>query len=430
MGIRSLSTASISAGAKRSKFWDQSAILASYYLVSVGTTGQEAATTIRKDSSGNFYTAGVEGGSTTSGVRKYNSTFTSIPWQKVANLGTYTGYDGLQLDSSGNPIVGGYNNQSGRVAGRAKFSASDGSTTWHYYYGVGGYGNGLAQDASGNLYSAHSGSSSNPGVLKTNSSGTSPTYYNIGNGTYGTGVAYNPGNDFVFFLSTGSSGVTYRGEITCLNTSGTVQWSKIYTGNTYTTASQGAISFDSSNNVYLASWTADSGQTGGYALAIKFDSAGNLQWSRKLDGGTSSQDQWAASTVDSSGNIYFVGTCNSSGLIAKYNSSGTIQWQRTMTNCAFSDVIVNSNSELIVSGTLATPSGEGLIVRVPTDGTKTGTYTLNSVTLTYAASSLTDSASGLSATNTGYGSSASTPSVTSVSTSYSNDTSTLTKVTI
>jgi hypothetical protein len=400
----------------------------SYYLVSFGTSGAQAATSIAKDSSGNWYTAGVEGGSEVSGIRKFNSELTSITWQKKANLGQYTGYDGLELDSSGNPILGGYNNQNGRVAGRAKFSASDGSTTWHYYYGVGGYGNGLAQDAAGNLYSAHSGSSSNPGVLKTDSNGTNQVYYNIGNGTYGTGVAYNPSNDLIFYLSTGSASV-YRGELTCINTSGTVQWSKYFT-NTYSTIERNAISFDSSNNIYVAAWAADNATNGGYALAVKFDSSGNLQWSRKLDVGTGSQDQYSASVVDSSGNIYFVGATGSSGLIVKYNSSGTIQWQRTMTNCSFNDVRVESNAELIVSGTLSTASGEGLIIRVPTDGTKTGTYTLDGVSLNYSASSLTESASGLSAANTGYGSSASTPSRTSVGTSYSNDTSTITKVTI
>ena len=426
MGIRSLTTASIANGVKRSKFWDQAASLYQYYLVSFGTTGSQAATSIAEDSSGNWYTAGVEGGSEVSGIRKFNSALTSITWQKKANLGQYTGYDGLKLDSSGNPILGGYNNQNGRVAGRAKFSASDGSTTWHYYYSVGGYGNGLAQDAAGNLYSSHSGSSSNPGVLKTDSNGANPVYYNIGNGTYGTGVAYNPSNDLVFQLSTGSSGVSYRGELTCINTSGTVQWSKHFT-TTYSTIERNAISFDSSNNVYVAAWAADSSTTGGYALAVKFDSSGNLQWSRKLDAGTGSQDQHAASAVDSSGNIYFAGYSGSSGLIVKYNSSGTIQWQRTMTNCSFSDIKLESNLELIVSGTIGT---DGFIVRVPTDGTKTGSYTLNGVSLTYAASSLTESASGLSASNTGYGSSASTPSRTSVGTAYSNDTSTITKVTI
>jgi hypothetical protein len=427
MAISRFKTSSVAQGLpKYQKFWDQSTTLYSYYLASFGTAGgTEAAMAIRKDSSGNWYTTGIEGGSTASGVRKLNPAFNSITWQKVASLGTYTGYDGLELDSSGNPIVGGYNNQNGRVAGRAKFSATDGSTTWHYYYSVGGYGNGLAQDSAGNLYSAHSGSSSNPGMLKTNSSGTSPTYYYYSGGVYGTGVAYNPSTDFLYLTTTGASSV-YRGELTCLNTSGTVQWSKYFTS-TYCTGTAQGISFDSSNNIYLGTFAADTGTSGAYCLGVKFNSSGVQQWSRKLDAGTGSNDQFMGSAIDSSGNVYFVGVTGTSGIIAKYNSSGTIQWQRTMTNTQFQSVRIESNLELIVTGTVG---NDGIVVRVPTDGTKTGTYTLNGVSITYAASSLTDSASGLSSSDTGYGWGSAGQSATSVGTSYTTDTSTVVKVAI
>jgi hypothetical protein len=79
--------------------------------------------------------------------------------------------------------------------------------------------------------------------------------------------------------------------------------------------------------------------------------------------------------------------------LLKWNSSGTLQWQRQFYGSANSSnagtvKIIDSNHIYVNFG-----ASDGTAVNVyqavlPTDGSKTGTYTVGGKTITYAASSL------------------------------------------
>ena len=119
---------------------------------------------------------------------------------------------------------------------------------------------------------------------------------------------------------------------------GNKQWTR-YLGTTSYEFSTGAA-VDGTGNVYVTGYTrgglSGNSNTGGYdAFLVKYDSSGNLQWTRQF--GTSSDDRGQAVALDASGNVYITGYTlggldgnTSSGsydaFLRKYDASGTKQW--------------------------------------------------------------------------------------------------------
>jgi hypothetical protein len=222
------------------------------------------------------------------------------------------------------------------------------------------------------------------------------------------------------------------------NSGGTLQWTqRFYIA---VAASQVSVACDSSNNVY-ASVVDKNNNTGN--LLIKYNSSGTLQWQRKLvaDSTECIPDGIA---IDSSNNIYISGqmyrNASPAGYVAyfaKYNSSGTIQWQRTLEVNASSPQVSAKGLTLVTDGFAFTgnyyysgaSTGTWLLGIFPSNGTKTGTFTLDSKTWTYAASSFTEQAgttSGGSAVFTAI-TMTSTQQATSGTLTFTNPTASLTK---
>ena len=149
---------------------------------------------------------------------------------------------------------------------------------------------------------------------------------------------------------------------------------------------------DSSDNVYSSGYSDVSGFRNAYV--VKHDSSGALQWQRRLQGSGGGDLFGNLCAVDTSGNVYVL--CydvNAPGylIIAKWDSSGTIQWQRSLViNNIFTssaDIKVSGNT-IIVTGNYSQASilyNSSYVIKVPTDGSKTGTYTVGGHTYTYSA---------------------------------------------
>ena len=98
-----------------------------------------------------------------------------------------------------------------------------------------------------------------------------------------------------------------------------------------------AVALDSSGNIFTVGSTASSGMTAGSddQSLVKYNSSGVEQWSKTWGG--DGFDYANAVTFDTSGNIYVVGSTASTGWTAgsydhtlvKYNSSGVEQWSKT-----------------------------------------------------------------------------------------------------
>jgi len=146
--------------------------------------------------------------------------------------------------------------------------------------------------------------------------------------------------------------------------------------------------------------TSDNGYWGGYdnsgSWFNKVNSSGSLQWSKTI-GSTQQFPKFGG--VDSSGNVYWGHNDGTKHYIIKFNSSGTIQWQRSIVGSAGTSnsgqiqVIDNNNLYCVFSASDGTRVN-GYVAILPTDGSKTGTYTVNGKTIVYAASSLSTGNSG------------------------------------
>lgn len=160
-----------------------------------------------------------------------------------------------------------------------------------------------------------------------------------------------------------------------------------------------SVTSDSSGNIYLAGYNQSAG-TPTYATVAKLNSSGTVQWTRrvrKIFSGYTTSTEAVTPAVDSSGNVYlnFLATVSGNGVpkqwtTAKFDSSGTTQWVRYYAlNLTSSDqgfygrapynFKVNPANQVPYQADPYQRSGGEyyeLLMSWPTDGSKTGTYTI------------------------------------------------------
>lgn len=401
-----------------------------YWIATLGNPpGAAFGRNVALDSLGNIYACGY-GYDNTGGERfvliKY-STAGGIQWQRTLDNpvpDTDQGY-AVAVDSSNNIYVTGYTGVSGGNVYDLILARYDttGSVVWQKQlsgatnsYDV---GTGVAVDSSGNVYvSANTGSSNtNMLAVKYNSSGAVQWQRTLSSGTedFALGMAVDSsGNAYVCGASDTSG--TYNFQVAKYDTSGTIQWQRSLAGSGGGSIDIArAIAADSSGNVFVCGSGNPSGSTYDIFLA-KYNTSGTLQWQKRL--ASAADDNGTGITVDSSGNVYICGDNGSIQgiLVAKYDSSGVLQWQRTLSStgvATFSGGIkVDTSGNYYVTGTTYY-SYAIITIKLPTDGTLTGTYG----PFIYAVSTMTDSTATLTSA---------TSSLTSASSSLSESTSTLT----
>ena len=357
------------------------------------STASDSGTALKTDSSGNVYMCGYTTGGGANGqdalLVKYNSSGT-LQWQKILGNANTQNANGITIDSLSNIYITGAL-QPGPVGGAdillAQYDTS-GNMNWNYGIGVGNtqVGNAITADSSNNIYTA--GTYTDPGaapsgqcLIKTDTTGT---------------IVWQKGLGPVF----GTTGiVTAYGVIT-----------------------------DSSGNIYTAAMTtvatADGGGPGPQNLFVaKYNSSGTVLW-QKILGAASNTIDVTSISADVTGNIYVVGavtgtqsTGGSDVFIVKYDTNGNLLWQRSFgsTHGDFGGgITIDSTGAVCIAGYALNPTiGNALTIRLPADGSLTGTYG----TMVYKATTLTASSGGFTAFTT---------SMTRPSASLTSSTSTLT----
>ena len=220
---------------------------------------------------------------------------------------------------------------------------SSGMLQWNRTWGgsANDYGEGIAVDSSDNIYLAgitnsFGAGSSDMVLVKYDSSGVQQWNRTWGgsSGDSGNAVAVDSLDNIYVVGSTSSFGDIY-GDMVMVkyNGSGVQQWNRTWGGSDYDNGF--GIEVDSSHNIYLVGITDTIPGAGGWNMVlVKYDSSGVWQWTRQW--GWGDYDEGRGVAIDSSENIYVVGTTNNMFLtrnddmfLLKYDSSGVLQWYRT-----------------------------------------------------------------------------------------------------
>lgn len=317
---------------------------------------------------------------------------------------------GCAMDSSDNIYHYGLDNSAPHIF--VTKIATDNSITWQKtLYQPNANPTSSAIDSSGNFYGVWYTSANDDAVItKWNSSGVVQWERQINYGTqqcYHFGIDIDSsGNPIAVGYTTDTGSGNAMGYIYKWNSSGTLQWAREVVNSSGNCQAFNAV-VDSNDNIIVAGYAALSGSN--QFFIGKWNSSGTLQWIRSL-GATTDAEIGRAVTVDTSDNIYFAGVTRSVGtstdyqpVIAKYNSSGTIQWQNVFSsnwalgggatpnqpiNIAPYGGLKWSLGSVIMSGYLEkeTNNDSGFVLKVPDDGSLTGTYD----EYVYATSTLTD----------------------------------------
>lgn len=337
-------------------------------------------------------------------IAKYNSSGV-IQWQRSINGGSNDqGGRGVCLDSSGNAYMVGnvFNSTYGNNYSLIVKYNSSGSQQWQqvlFWTGNSAFFYSAATDSSQNVYAVGEASLTN------------------------------------------SSGGYQNSIIAKYNSSGTLQWKNSFGNGVGFQSNFNSIVFDSSDNFYAVGL--DTLVNLNSMLIAKFNSSGVVQWQRILTSANFLLRGFGV-TIDQNNNIYAFGKVQDyptntfvGFVIAKYNSSGVIQWQRTLivngnTNMlpGFDGITSNGTDAIYVTGSGANSPTNSVIAKLPSDGSKTGTYVVGGVSYVYAASSFTDQASSMSVTTSSINSSSSfytegTPTLTTSATALTSAVTTL-----
>jgi hypothetical protein len=124
------------------------------------------------------------------------------------------------------------------------------------------------------------------------------------------------------------------------------------------------------------------------------DPSGNILWQRKLFSSVSVSA--GPITLDADSNVYVSGVSNNKGFFVKYNSSGVLQWQRFISTSTGTISFLrhemrgteNVHIRVRFSGNIN--NKESMILSLPQDGSVTGSYLVDGMTVTISEGDLSE----------------------------------------
>lgn len=428
-----------------------------------GFTGTGASPiTVSGLNNGTAYTFTVRA-STSYGVSSDSSAASNSVTPSVPSFITSTGQGSIDYSATGGTIDSSSNVYNSNQWGFMKYSSS-GSNLLQKKASTDIIGfAGIGADASGNVYTYGNSStsgSSRPTITKWNSSGSiTSSFYNTLD-TYPKGIKVDPATGNVYTM--GSYSTAYGSALFLKFNSSLNLVNSFYWGGSksnFTSQYKEAMTWDSSGNMYFGGHY---GNNTGYAYLLKSDSTGaqqlavgyrntsvnnelhalkfgadgylyaimvtayndnqmmkldpsngNIIWQRRLTyaGGAYGGANFSLD-IDSSGNVYMAYSQTIGIAIAKWNSSGTLLWNRDIAvsggivTIDGSQIVISGNDYFIFSRTRTVSGGLGSPVtfRLPTDGSKTGSYSNNGNTYSYSVGSGAESAGTINATYPALGS--------------------------
>lgn len=390
------------------------------WFATLSSSGSEVFTSVATYD-GAIYAAGYtnNGGSDNEAFVAKFSSGGALEWQKLLGATGTNTWNSVAADING-CYVGGYYTVSTLTRPSIAHYNTGGALQWQReLFGAESDSiDGIALDSSSNIYITGNVASQIAGngalIAKYNSSGTIQWQRSLGGAAvstteWGRKCAVDSTGSIYVAGDTNSQTTDRFGLLTKYNTSGTIQFQRSCGTSTFNNFFRYIALNSAGTAVYVAGLELSTGGAGSYDLMVaKFDTSGNLTWQRRI--GAATNDLAAGIAVDSNEDVYAATGDN----VVKYNSGGTLQWNRSFSGASISNITV-SGTNLILCGIKGT---DAFIAKVPTDGTKTGTYggvtyatgtwtagtnpanTVATRTLTDAARTLTSSTSSLTDTTT------------------------------
>ena len=352
-------SASAMRAAKTSSYWIAR-------LVNAGAA-QQLADWVVTDSAGYVYGYTY----TNNRLSKYDST--GVKQWEYTLTGISSGAR-LVIDSSNNLIIAG---NSGSTAGVVAKINTSGSVQWSKSYSGTSSFSGLAVDSSNNIYLGATNK-----IIVLDSSGSVSWAKNLP--FTPRSIAYYGGN-IVFSGGSGATSNYWK-----MDTSGAIVWQS---QDTSATESIDNIKADSSGDYIMTGSITISSVV--YPLLLKISSSGSITWQYSLSTSGGSNPNNNIDT-DSSNNIYWIASTATTSMLAKLNSSASISWQNSINQRALSASGISLQSSLNVY------VGLQQLYKLPTNGTKTGTYAFSSPTtsITYSSSSYSLNSTSISLSTT------------------------------
>jgi len=309
--------------------------------------GQDMATGLYIDGSGNVYITGLTTTSTSVDIItiKYNSSGTQ-QWLRTYD-GTGSGYDSgadVTVDTNGDVYITGssYNATPNTDVLTIKYDSS-GTQQW-----VSRYNYTANLNDAGFKISVTSTYVAVTGIVQSSSTNykwclitfnkSTGAYINMRIDASGASTGIDQVNDMVKDASgniyvVGARPVTGQGydiDIIKFNSTMSLAWERTYDGGSSLDDIGKGIVVDGSGNVYVTGYTTTTSH-GKDIMTIKYNSSGTQQWVNTFDDANHGNDEGAEMAIDNSGNIYVTGYIttamdNADYYTIKYNSSGTEIW--------------------------------------------------------------------------------------------------------
>ena len=374
----------------------------SYFILTISDAeGINSQSNTAIDTEDNFFVSGstAAGPGTSAHLLLKVNNDGELQWTRNIGGGGIDSAYGVGCDSSGNAYIGGQtrsNTFGGADLMMSKFNSS-GTLQWTRHLGGGGSETGWSAtaDGSGNAYVGGLNDSNVAFLAAWDSSGSFQWDKTLTGRSFPYGITVDQSGDIIL----GGNG-GYIAKVTASTQVGA--WAVTVASTVFR-----EFATDSSNNVYAVGYTASAPQ-GNYGVVVsKINSSGVFQWTKII--GSSASQLGLGIAVDESDDVYVTGYEDPNGgtaiddiVIYKLDSSGNLLWGRILQHSdpmATSSIRINSIGTPVLWGKLDPAGGganSGLVIKVPPDGSGTGTYG----GFTYASVSHTAVTSGLAQTET------------------------------
>lgn len=204
---------------------------------------------------------------------------------------------------------------------------------------------------------------------------------------------------------------TRFGGIIKFNSNGTALWAnRIYNGiSTGTNLGTTQLASGSDGSVYLVQ-SIPATSTPNVRI-VKCDTSGTILWNDTvLSGDANAQFRPLSATCDNSNNLYFSALYTAGGtsryqIMRKASSNGAVTWQRqlqsgvTMRETNGNGLVNNTRSFFMFPVIYGVTNFSGAYFKVPLDGTRTGTYTLDTIGWQYSANTLSSGTETITSTS-------------------------------